>query len=573
MGFNDLLLSVGGLGYFQIINTAMLLLPMLFMACHNFLQNFTAAIPAHRCWLPSLDSNTASYETENLLLFIPKDNNEKPMNCLRYRKDLQFVWENSSSLLNHTEPCEDGWVYDNSVFSSTIITEWDLVCDLRKMRQIAQSIYMAGVLVGAVLLGGMSDRFGRRALLIGSYLGIAVFGTCAAFLPNFITYCTFRCLCGIAFSGVILNTISLILEWTSPSGRIVMGTLFAYSFTCGQLLLPALAYGIRDWRWLQFTVSAPFYLYFLYSWMVPESARWLILKGRSQEALRNLKRVAKINRKGEEGKKLTEKVLISHMKSEVNQIKHTHTLLDLFRTPGIRKVTVCLMLVWFSTSFAFYGLGLDLQNFGLSIFLMQLIFGSIDIPAKLTAAILMTYIGRRITQCAVLVLAGLALLSNAFIPQELKILRIVLAVLGKGCLAASFACAYVYSGELFPTVIRQSGMGMVAMMARLGSMVAPLVLMLSEISVSLPTAIYGVAAIISGGAATFLTETCNQQLPDTVEEVEARSQNKVFRKKILKKELPINQRELQQMVTKEEGIPNNIQSQLACPKRILVETV
>lgn len=60
------------------------------------------------------------------------------------------------------------------------------------------------------------------------------------------------------------------------------------------------------------------------------------------------------------------------------------------------------------------------------------------------------------------------------------------------------------------------------MKARMGSMVAPLVLMLSEISPIFPPAIYGVAAIISGTAAVFLSETSNLQLPDTIEEVEAR---------------------------------------------------
>ncbi|KAM4721496.1 solute carrier family 22 member 6-A-like [Rhinophrynus dorsalis] len=540
MGFNDLLQSIGGLGHFQVLNTTMLLIPMLFMACHNFLQNFSAAIPAHRCWLPSLDNDTMGYHQVDLLDLVPKDGNQKPMSCLRYKRAGHGMWTNRT-LWNDTESCKDGWVYDKSVFSSTIVTEWDLVCDLRKMRQIAQSIYMAGVLVGAVLLGGLSDRFGRRVLLIGSYLVMAVSGTCVAFLPSFITYCIFRCICGMAFSGIVLNTISLILEWTPPKGRTLMGTLFAYSFTCGQILLAGLAYGIRDWRWLQFTVSAPFYLFFLYSWFVPESARWLILRGRAHEALRDLKRVARINRKREEGEKLSEKVLISHMQSEVAHSKSSHTVLDLYRTPAMRRVTICLMLVWFSMSFAFYGLGMDLQKFEINIFLLQFTFGAIDVPAKLTAAILMSTIGRRVTQSAAMIMSGVALLCNAFVPQEMKIANIVLAVLGKGCLAASFACAYLYSGELFPTVIRQTGMGIVAMKARLGSMIAPLVLMLWEVSPILPPAIYGVAAILSGSAAIFLTETCNQQLPDTVEEVEARSQGKDLQKEVPKEEVPLNQ--------------------------------
>ncbi|KAM9302328.1 solute carrier family 22 member 20-like [Gastrophryne carolinensis] len=511
MGFNDLLQTVGGLGLFQVFNTTILFIPMFFVACHNFLQNFTAAVPAHRCRIPALDDTLVAYNlssiTENLI----------SKSCERF-KDAEFgPWTNVT-----TESCQNGWVYDNSVFSSTIVTEWDLVCDLRKMRQVAQSIYMAGVLIGAPILGSLSDRFGRRTVLAASYLLIAVSGTCAAFLPSFVTYCAFRCLCGIAISGIVLNTVSLALEWTPPKGRAVVGTLFAYSFTFGQIILPGFAYGIRDWRWLQFSVSAPYYLFFLTLWFAPESARWLLVKGHSLRALRDLQRAARINGKKEEGEKLSVKIINGHMQSELCSLKQTHSPLDLFRTPGMCRITVLLLLVWFSTGLAFYGLGMDLQNFGIGIFLLQLAFGCIDIPAKVFGALLMSYIGRRVTQSASMILAGVALLCNAFLPQDLRIVRIVLAVLGKGSLAISFCCAYLYSGELFPTVIRQSGMGVTTMNARTGSMIAPLVLMLSEISPIFPSAIYGVAAIISGIAAVFLSETRDQQLPDTIEQVEAR---------------------------------------------------
>uniref|UniRef100_A0A8C5R3Y5 Major facilitator superfamily (MFS) profile domain-containing protein n=1 Tax=Leptobrachium leishanense TaxID=445787 RepID=A0A8C5R3Y5_9ANUR len=512
MGFNDLLEKVGGVGRFQILNTAMLLLPMFYMACHNFLQNFSAAVPAHRCKVPLIDNGTTGYNHGAVISFIPVIENQKLVSCLRY-KNAQFgIWTNNSSA-NVTEPCEDGWVYDKTIFSST----WDLVCNFQKMKQIAQSIYMAGVLVGAVLLGGLSDRFGRKKLLIGSYLAMALFGTCVAFLPKFVYYCIFRFLCGMAFSGIALNTISLSMSkvtlacWEiqkSPGG----------CFTVGQVQLAGLAYAIRDWRWLQFTVSAPYYLFFLYSWTILESSRWLIMKGKTRQALKDLQRVARINRKKTDGEKLSEKVILLFMC--ISQVNRSHSPMDLIRTPGLRRVTICLLLVWFSTSFVFYGLSTDLQKFDMSIFLLQLVFGGVDIPAKLLCAISMSHLGRRVTQCACLILAGVTMLAIAFVPQGLKTLRIVLAVLGKGFVGGSFSCAYLYSGELFPTVLRQTGMGVVAMNARLGSMIAPLVLMLWEISPILPCAIYGVAAIISGIAAIFLTETRNQQLPDTVEDVE-----------------------------------------------------
>lgn len=51
-------------------------------------------------------------------------------------------------------------------------------------------------------------------------------------------------------------------------GRTVAGVLLGFSFTLGQLILAGVAYLIRPWRWLQFAVSVPFLVFFLYSWYV-----------------------------------------------------------------------------------------------------------------------------------------------------------------------------------------------------------------------------------------------------------------------------------------------------------------
>lgn len=46
------------------------------------------------------------------------------------------------------------------------------------------------------------------------------------------------------------------------------GVLLGFSYTLGQLILAGVAYLIRPWRWLQFAVSVPFLICFLYSWYV-----------------------------------------------------------------------------------------------------------------------------------------------------------------------------------------------------------------------------------------------------------------------------------------------------------------
>ncbi|NXO81092.1 S226A protein, partial [Sitta europaea] len=499
MAFASLLEHVGGMGRFQVVSVLLLSLPVLMMASHNLLQNFTAASSEHRCRLRP-GANASGLAPEALLrVWVPRGE--------RCRRFVGF-WEARGAPDLRPTPCPRA-------------PQWDLVCSSRGLKQLAQSLYMAGVLVGGVF-GGLSDRFGRRLVLTWCYLQMAAMGTCSSFAPTFAVYCLFRFLTGMAFSGIVLNSVSLSLEWMPTHMRALVGTFMGYCYTAGQFLLAGVAFAIPDWRRLQLAVSLPFFGFFLYSWWLTESARWLVMVGRSHQALQELQKVARINGKKEEGDKLDIETLRSHMEKEMTASRTRHTVLDLVRTPVLRRISLCLCFVWFSTSFAYYGLAMDLQNFEFDIYVIQLIFGAVDIPAKLVSILTITYAGRRLTQAGALVLAGLAILANTLVPHELRTLRTALAVFGKGCLAASFNCVFLYTGELYPTVIRQTGMGLANTMSRLGSIMAPLVKMAGELFPALPFLIYGAAPVVSGLVAAFLPETRNLALPETVEEVEGR---------------------------------------------------
>lgn len=187
MAFTDLLDALGGVGRFQLLSTTLLLLPCGLLACHNFLQNFTAAMPPHHCWVPAnLTKDTANTSGAWLRAMVPLDRRGLPESCRRFTEpQWALLHPNASSLGAATESCKDGWVYDRSVFPSTIVMEvsegldsvgaaarrvptsklrvpvssqWDLVCEARTLRDLAQSIYMAGVLVGAAVFGGLADR-------------------------------------------------------------------------------------------------------------------------------------------------------------------------------------------------------------------------------------------------------------------------------------------------------------------------------------------------------------------------------------------------------------------------------
>uniref|UniRef100_A0A5F9CBP4 Solute carrier family 22 member 20 n=1 Tax=Oryctolagus cuniculus TaxID=9986 RepID=A0A5F9CBP4_RABIT len=473
MAFTDLLDALGGVGRFQLVYTALLLLPCGLLACHNFLQNFTAAMPPHHCRGPANLTNTSGVW---LRATVPMDRLGALDSCRRFTEP-QWVLLLPNASSGHgaaTEGCVDGWEYDRSVFPSTIVTEWDLVCEARTLRDLAQSIYMAGVLLGAAVFGSLADRLGRKAPLVWSYLQLAVSGAATAYVSSFSAYCVFRFLMGMTFSGIILNSLSLVWVPVRERWARAAETKGPCRTPVGGYFLPRSAPGGHfaifgsERTWLKVCLGLGTGMSSTRPWVLlppslgprwlPESSRWLLLHGKSQQALQNLRKVAALNGREEESKRLTTEAVSAYVQSEFASVRTSSSVLDLFRTPAIRKVTCCLTRSAtsprFSNSVAYYGLAMDLHKFGLSLYLVQALFGIIDIPAMLLATITMIYVGRRATVASFLIMAGLTVIANMFVPEAMQTVRTAQAALGKGCLASSFICVYLFTGELYPTEIR-----------------------------------------------------------------------------------------------------------------------
>uniref|UniRef100_F7EE49 Major facilitator superfamily (MFS) profile domain-containing protein n=1 Tax=Ornithorhynchus anatinus TaxID=9258 RepID=F7EE49_ORNAN len=513
MGFSDLLDSLGGLGTFQMLQTALLLLPGCLFSCQNFLQNFSAAEPDHRCRLPSPDNRSGAGDLTGpvgardlLRASVPLDAQGRPDRCLRYpRPQWQLLLPNASAEGLVTEGCLQGWVYERTVFLSTIVTEWDLVCAKKPLKSIAQSIYMTGLMVGSVVFGILSDRFGRKTMLFWSSMQSAAMGVCVAFIPSFVGYCLFRFLSGIALSGTFLTTV----EWTPTQKRTVVNSFATYTITVGQIVLSGWAYLIPDWRWLQFSTSVAFGIILLYSWWLPESGCWLVVHHRLAEAVKNLQKVAWINGRKEQGAKLT---------PEVHQGLLSPRLVWKGRSVSLPLMSISLTAPRFSSGFSFYGLALDLQKFGFSIYWVQIVFAAVDVPSKLLVAFGMVYLGRRITLISFLLLGGSMIIINMFVPSG----EMILALLGKGGLSGSFACLYQYTLELFPTEIRQMGLSSGVFGARVGSLLAPLVFIIGNYVPILQPVMFGLAPVLAALSSCFLRETRNLPLPETIREIEER---------------------------------------------------
>jgi len=439
-----------------------------------------------------------------------------PFHVLQYT----FVGRHSTFYCSRQGDTLTNKCFDNKVSTctnltfteNTMVSEWGLVCDNNWLSKATMSALMFGFLVGALVLGNLADRIGRKANLVITLLGMLVFNLVSAFTTKYSVYLMSRFCVGFFVSGNILSVVVLMTEIVGPSYRGIYGLAVMGSFPIGIMSLSYVASHLLSWRMLTVFVTLLGLPFLLCHWYLVESPRWFLSKNRQSEAEDVLNHIAK-------GNGFSSKKDINLKTSSVkdNSTVVNDSILNLFTKARLTSVTLILCYTWFVNGASYYGLTLAAGSIGTDIYTGTALSGAVEIPAVLLTYYAIESYGRRLALASFMMLSGLSCLAiQVFRGSFLSSLATTLALGGKMCIAASFKVAYILSGEVFATSIRNSAMGLVSGLARAGAILSPFIVMAGETVPGVQFLVFGILGISGGVLSLWLPETKDRPLPETV---------------------------------------------------------
>lgn len=228
---------------------------------------------------------------------------------------------------------------------------------------MGQSVFFIGSVVGSLTLGVLADFIGRLHVLVIANI-LAFIGNIATILSNDVVVFVFsRFIAGCATDSnfvmmyiigkcteenfylgknIGLKIFLIVMEYIKPSMRTLGLNLCIGLFYClSCMAVPWVAVLLGNWRMFLIFISVPHLLVLGFYCLVPESAQWLISKGRTEEAIQCFRRIARINKKPVCEK--TVESLRRFCSMHVSSKQTNESFLGLLKTPKLRRKTAILV--------------------------------------------------------------------------------------------------------------------------------------------------------------------------------------------------------------------------------------
>lgn len=340
-----------------------------------------------------------------------------------------------------------------------------------------------GLFVGEMFVARLADRFGRRTIFTGALLLYTCASLAMALQSTALGVNLCRLLAGFGV-GAELITIGTFLTELVPKS--IRGRAFAVCFALGYLAMPVLALaswllvprsplGISGWRWVILAGGSGAIVVWWLQSRIPESPRWLALRGRAEEAEAVLqiieKRVAR-----EYGKALPEPGAVNAAADPANRSASIWDRRYRGRTVMLIAFNVFLSIGFFGFSQWLPSL-LAAQGTPITRSLLYSFVIAFAYPiSPLIAGVLADRIERKwlIVGAAL----GAAVFGTAFALSSGTAAVILFGILITCCNTTLASNATAYQAEVFPTAIRSRGLGFVHSFGRVSGVASSLIIAL-----------------------------------------------------------------------------------------------
>ena len=335
-----------------------------------------------------------------------------------------------------------------------------------------------GQLFGALFFGWFAERFGRLKSLLGSITIFGVLSLACAFSLSYLSLLLCRIAQGFGLGGEVPVAATYIGELAPARSRGRFVLLFELVVPSGILAASVLGVWLvpsLGWQSIFIVGAAPSLLVFFLQRLLPESPRWLAVKGRRAEAELAIRVV-------ETGTERALKRSLPPPELSVATPAKESSWADLFG-PLYLKRTLVVWVIWFATYFVNYGLATWMPTLYRTVFHLplgtalryQLLTNIATLGSSFACAMLIDLTGRRAWFVAAFTGSATALLALWYTGADTAQHVLILGTLSNMCVGTMSLAVYLYTPELYPTRSRAFGVGAATAWLRLASIIGPTV--------------------------------------------------------------------------------------------------
>lgn len=325
---------------------------------------------------------------------------------------------------------------------------------------------LIGVFIGGFIGGWFTDKFGRKVLYTLDLIAIIGFSVAQFWVESALALFIWRLLIGIAVGADYPIATSLLAEFVPKKyrGPLVGGMIVmwfagaAVAYIVGEMLLML---GENGWRWMLASAALPGIAFLGMRYGTPESPRWLISKGRLQEAQAVIEKVYGPGYSVHDLKedKNTRKVTVAEIFKSGYGARMW--FISLFWTCSI----VPLYAIYSFAPKILAALNLDgpMANIGSAAITVLFLVGCI------IAVMFINKIGRRKLLMYSFVGSAIPLLCLGLFPDSVAVVTLMLFSIYAVFLGGAQVLQFVYPNELFPTEVRATAVGLASSLSRVGA--------------------------------------------------------------------------------------------------------